>query len=612
MTKLYNINIQGERSKAMRKLMMGIDIGTQSIRVALVDTDGNIIAMRRHSHFIETPKPNWAVQDPASWWNILKKEIPALLAESEVNKEEIVSIGIDGHMHAAVMIDKNGELLTHEAQLYCDKRNDKIVDDFCKIYNEDKRAYELTANAPITNWIGFKMKWVKENQPDIYEKTWKFLTVKDYINYCLTGETVIDASEASGTYLMDWKTCRWSDELTDLLGIDKEKLPTIYDSYEKIGTVTKDAAKELGLQEGISVSAGCGDTMANLLVAGMLNYGDLADITGTGSTICLYTKEPILDERLMNLRYSAEGWLAFGCLDSSGGAYRWFRDTLAKEESYDDLNEMAKETPEGAEKLFFYPYLVGERTLGSVYSRGMFIGLSPRHTKGHMVRSIQEGIAFEHKRTLEIMEKAGCHISCVYHSGGAAEGELWNQIKADIYQTEVKTIEENESAVLGSALLGGTAAGLYKNVLEKARELLKVKKVYYPNESQKKMYEEHFDIYKEMHDALQTSFEHLGQIERYRRGKENEYNSTYNSIWRRNAWCCHWRCSGIRIYRSYSNYCHFCRRIRNACNRYIKFWFCIRTTCGIWRSSSSSRFSKEKGIGRKRAGFVSTSLFHRR
>lgn len=381
MTKLYNINIQGERSKAMRKLMMGIDIGTQSIRVALVDTDGNIIAMRRHSHFIETPKPNWAVQDPASWWNILKKEIPALLAESEVNKEEIVSIGIDGHMHAAVMIDKNGELLTHEAQLYCDKRNDKIVDDFCKIYNEDKRAYELTANAPITNWIGFKMKWVKENQPDIYEKTWKFLTVKDYINYCLTGETVIDASEASGTYLMDWKTCRWSDELTDLLGIDKEKLPTIYDSYEKIGTVTKDAAKELGLQEGISVAAGCGDTMANLLVAGMLNYGDLADITGTGSTICLYTKEPILDERLMNLRYSAEGWLAFGCLDSSGGAYRWFRDTLAKEESYDDLNEMAKETPEGAEKLFFYPYLVGERTLGSVYSRGMFIGLSPRHTK---------------------------------------------------------------------------------------------------------------------------------------------------------------------------------------------------------------------------------------
>ena len=283
---------------------------------------------------------------------------------------------------------------------------------------------------------------------------------------------------------------------------------------EQFQKFCKDAAKELGLQEGISVAAGCGDTMANLLVAGMLNYGDLADITGTGSTICLYTKEPILDERLMNLRYSAEGWLAFGCLDSSGGAYRWFRDTLAKEESYDDLNEMAKETPEGAEKLFFYPYLVGERTLGSVYSRGMFIGLSPRHTKGHMVRSIQEGIAFEHKRTLEIMEKAGCHISCVYHSGGAAEGELWNQIKADIYQTEVKTIEENESAVLGSALLGGTAAGLYKNVLEKARELLKVKKVYYPNESQKKMYEEHFDIYKEMHDALQTSFEHLGQIER--------------------------------------------------------------------------------------------------
>ena len=494
MTKLYNINIQGERSKAMRKLMMGIDIGTQSIRVALVDTDGNIIAMRRHSHFIETPKPNWAVQDPASWWNILKKEIPALLAESEVNKEEIVSIGIDGHMHAAVMIDKNGELLTHEAQLYCDKRNDKIVDDFCKIYNEDKRAYELTANAPITNWIGFKMKWVKENQPDIYEKTWKFLTVKDYINYCLTGETVIDASEASGTYLMDWKTCRWSDELTDLLGIDKEKLPTIYDSYEKIGTVTKDAAKELGLQEGISVAAGCGDTMANLLVAGMLNYGDLADITGTGSTICLYTKEPILDERLMNLRYSAEGWLAFGCLDSSGGAYRWFRDTLAKEESYDDLNEMAKETPEGAEKLFFYPYLVGERTLGSVYSRGMFIGLSPRHTKGHMVRSIQEGIAFEHKRTLEIMEKAGCHISCVYHSGGAAEGELWNQIKADMLASRVVRFRNAGGAVVTNCVFAALASGAIDEPIESLKRTIQLNAAYLPDEENTRLYRRLYDL----------------------------------------------------------------------------------------------------------------------
>lgn len=497
----------------MRRLMMGIDIGTQSIRVAVADEMGKVIGMRQHSHFIETPKPNWAVQDPASWWKILKEEIPVLLAESHISKEEIVSIGIDGHMHAAVLVGDNGELLSDKAQLYCDKRNAQIVDDFVKMMEDNETAYELTANVPITNWIGFKLKWVKENEPEIYKKTWKVLTTKDYINYCLTGKAVIDASEASGTYLMDWKTCQWSDVLIDLVGISKEKLPDIYESYEKIGTLTAEAAAALGLSEKTVVAAGCGDTMANLLVAGMLEYGDLVDITGTGSTICLYTNEPIMDKRLMNLRYSAKGWLTFGCLDSSGGAYRWFRDTIAADESYDELNDLAAKTPTGAEKLFFYPYLVGERTLGSVYTRAMFIGLSLRHTKGHMVRAIQEGIAMEHKRTLEIMEKAGCKISCVYHSGGAATGELWNQIKADVYEVPVKTIEENESAVLGSALLGGTAAGIFENVLEKAKELLKVKKIYEPDEARSKMYKEHFSVYKEMHDVLQPSFQRLGKME---------------------------------------------------------------------------------------------------
>lgn len=497
----------------MRKLMMGIDIGTQSIRIALADLEGNVVAMRQHAHFIETPKPDWAVQNPASWWKILQEEIPALLTEHNIAKEEVASIGIDGHMHAAVLVGEDGELLSQEAQLYCDKRNAKVVNEFAEKFSGDRRAYELTANAPITNWIGFKLKWVKENQPEIYARTWKVLTTKDYINFCLTGKAVIDVSEASGTYLMDWRTCQWSDTLIDMVGIEKEKLPEIFESAEKIGTVTEEAAKCLGLCEGIPVAAGCGDTMANLLVAGMLQYGDLVDITGTGSTICLYTEEPIMDERLMNLRYSAKGWMAFGCLDSSGGAYRWFRDMVAAGESYEELNDMADKTPAGAEKLFFYPYLVGERTLGSVYSRGMFIGLSLRHTKGHMVRAIQEGIAFEHKRTLEIMEQAGCHIACVYHSGGAAAGELWNQIKADIYNTPVKTIEENESAVLGAALLGGAAAKLFDDILDKAKELLKVKKAYEPNASLQKMYGEHFESYKEIHDALQPSFQRLGTME---------------------------------------------------------------------------------------------------
>ncbi|MDO4288446.1 MAG: FGGY family carbohydrate kinase [Eubacterium sp.] len=497
----------------MDNLMLGIDVGTQSIRIALVNENGNVIGMRQRTHFIETPKANWAVQDPDSWWNIIKEECPKLIEESNVKKEQIISIGVDGHMHAAVPVGYDGKLLSNEVQLYCDKRNSKIVDDFVVSDAWNEKLYNQTANFPITNWIAFKMKWIKENQPEVYEKTWKFLTTKDYINFCLTGNAVIDVSEASGTFLMNCDTCKWSDELINAIGIDKEKLPTIYESYECIGTVTEETAQVLGINPGVSVAAGCGDTMANLMVTGVTEYGVLADITGTGSTICLYTETPVKDKRLMNLRYSAKGWLAFGCLDSSGAAYRWFKDTVSENETYESLNVLAEKTEAGAEKLFFYPYLAGERTLGSVHSRGMFIGLSTRHTKGHMVRAIQEGIAFEHKRALEIMEDAGFNIECVYHSGGAAKGDLWNQIKADIYDTEVRTIEESESAVLGAALLGGNAAGLFDDILKKAKELLRVKKAYVPKESRQQVYKQHFEIYKEMHDVLQPSFIKLGNID---------------------------------------------------------------------------------------------------
>lgn len=496
----------------MKKVMLGIDIGTQSIRIALVDESGKILGIRQRSHFIETPKENWAVQDPASWWKCIKEECPRLIKETGVCKEQIISIGIDGHMHAAVPIDVEGKLLSNEVQMYCDKRNAQIVEDFILDTQNTENIYNLTANLPITNWIGFKIKWLKEHQPNIYDKTWKFLTTKDYINYCLTGKAVIDVSEASGTFLMDSETCQWSETLVKEVGIDREKLPDIYESYDCIGTVTEEAADVLGLQAGISVAAGCGDTMANLMVTGMTEYGVLADITGTGSTICLYTEKPVKDKRLMNLRYSAQGWLAFGCLDSSGAAYRWFKDTLSESGTYESLNGLAEQTPTGAEKLFFYPYLAGERTLGSVHSRGMFIGLSTRHTKGHMVRAIQEGIAFEHQRALEIMKDAGYKIDCVYHSGGAAKGDLWNQIKADIYGTEVRTIEESESAVLGAALLGGKAAGLYDDLLGKANELLNVKRSYEPNPKNHKMYQEHFEMYKEIHDILQPSFNKLGSM----------------------------------------------------------------------------------------------------
>lgn len=504
-----------------KELLLGIDIGTQSIRAALINTKGQIISLANIPQEMQTPSPGLAEQDPQLWWDSTVKNIRKIINQTQVHPTEILSVGVCAHMHGPVPVGFDGELLSHNTQLWCDKRSKDIVERF-KNNTDLQKTLRLSGNPPTPNWFGFKIKWIKENQPDLYEKTYKFLVPKDFINFKLTKETVIDHSEASGSFLMDASSDRWSPKLINMLELDIEKLPELHRAAEVIGKVTKEAASLTGLIEGTPVVAGGGDMLCTLLSSGMTEPGSVADLTGTGSLLSFFTKEPIFDERLMNLRHVMPGWIPFGIIDNSGGALRWFRDRFCKHELeeaklegrkiYKIMDELAANEPAGNEGLLFFPYLMGERTLGSSYSRGVFFGFTPRHNKGAAIRAILEGVAFEHKRTLEIMEEAGHKVNSIYHCGGGANSKLWSQIKADIYQKPVYTLENSEAGIVGAAILGGVGIGIYPDEATGAKQCTKIRDEFKPNMEHAERYNYLFNLYQEVHDLIQTPFNKLAKM----------------------------------------------------------------------------------------------------
>jgi xylulokinase len=503
------------------KLLMGIDIGTQSTRAALLNIEGELIQSASTPLDLQTPRPGYAEQDPQIWWDTTVSNIRRVLSQSSVQPDEIAGIGVSGQMHGTVPIDKKGELLSHGVQLWCDKRSADIVEDFKASSNVEK-AYRIAGSPPVANWFGFKIKWLQVYQSDIYQRTWKFLLPKDYINFRLTGNVATDWSEASGAFLMDASTKDWSPELVEQVGIDADKLPNIEPSSQVIGHVTKEVANLTGLAEGTPVVAGAGDMLCMLLAAGITRQGRASDVTGSASIASVFTEAPVFDVRLMNLHHVLPGWIPFGIIDSGGLSLKWFKDSFCKHEIaeaqsqgrevYEILNGLAEEVEPGCEGLLYFPYLMGERTFGTPYARGVLFGLTPRVGVGAVTRAIMEGVTFELRRTFEIVESAGNPIDVVYHSGGGAYSDLWSQLKADIYGKPVAIFKNSEGGILGSAILAGVGVELYSDPASGAEFCIEVAKTFKPRAQYHKRYDELFSIFKDLHDRMQGSFNALARV----------------------------------------------------------------------------------------------------
>jgi len=495
--------------------LLAIDTGTQSTRVSLVNVEGKEIISVSRDQVMESPKPGWGAQKPSIWWENTVENIKEIRRTDESLLKSIVGIGICGQMHGSVVIDKSGDLVNFPVPLWCDKRESKGLKSLTA--SEIDFLYKNTGNMPLPAWVGFKIQWIKENLPEIYNNCYKFVTPKDFLNYMFTGEIATDPTEASGFYVFDAIKEKWSEELTDLLEIDISKLPPICPSYKKMGILKKDIANLLGLPEGIPVATGAGDFLCHHLACGATIPGRAMDHAGTASALSVVVEKPLFNKKLANLRHITNSWISFGILDSGGGSLRWLRDNTCidiveatkgkSKDAYQIMDEIAKEVPPGSDGLFFLPYLQGERTTGSSYSRGVFFGISGFHQRKHLINAVLEGVLLDLKQVIDIFEKTGLKISEVRLIGRGAKSEYWSQMRADIYNSKILIMKSVEGGIMGASILAGCAAGLYKGPVEAADSLTaKIQNTYLPDSEKVSSYSNIFKNFLELHDDFQKYF----------------------------------------------------------------------------------------------------------
>lgn len=488
---------------------LGIDVSTTGSKALLIDGEGRIITVAVSPHTLSTPKPLWSEQDPEEWWSATSKSIQEVLKQSGVDPKSITGIGLTGQMHGLVLLDADGKVL-RPAILWNDQRTQAQCDEIhSKIGRE--RFIQISGNVALTGFTAPKILWVAENEPETYAKGKHVLLPKDYIRYRLTGEYAMDKADGAGTVLFDIKARDWSPDILDALNIPQDWMPPTFEGPEFTGKITEAASKATGLAIGTPVAAGGGDQAAQAVGVGAVEPGIIGLTVGTSGVIFATTPSALIEPegRLHAFCHAVPGmWHFMGVMLSAAGSLQWYRDTLATGMPFDDLVKEAEAVPAGSEGLQFLPYLSGERTpYPDPLARGAFIGLTIRHTRGHMTRAVLEGVAFGLKDSFTLIQNAGLEsIRQIRASGGGTKGALWRQILATVLESELVTVNTTEGAAFGAALLAGVGAGAWPDVPTACRQTIKITGETKPEAANTQVYAKSYALYRELYPALKSSF----------------------------------------------------------------------------------------------------------
>jgi xylulokinase len=493
-----------------KDLLLAIDVGTGSARVALVTETGKILAFAAKEYDQIVPHFGWSQQSPRAWWQGVVFSIRSVIAEVADGAERIAGIAACGQMHATVLIDGAGELVLEEVPLWNDKRTRELVNRFLQ-ENDTDALLSVAANPPTVAWPAFKVAWIKQHEPKAYDAARTLLMPKDYINFQLTGERRIDFCEASCSYMFDIQSRTWSLKILKLLGLDPEKLPPLSLASELLGVVTKEAAQITGLRAGTPVAVGAGDFPTALLGSGVTRSGMGCDITGTSTLITLLAEEPAPDPIIFNLQCVLGRWVAFTIVDAGGDAMRWARTVFHdKAYSYDEIVSLAENAPAGSEQLLFLPYLNGERLARKSNSRAQLFGLTSAHSAAHVQRAVMEGVAFASRRNIELMKSRGSRFDQMVAAGGGAKSRLWLEIKASIYNCPILIPSEPECGVLGCAMIAGFAAGLFSNLEEVVAQQVRYRGEIVPNPAWSERYEKMRCLFDDLYESSEQFWDRFG------------------------------------------------------------------------------------------------------
>lgn len=490
---------------------IGIDSSTTATKALLMDESGRVVAVAASEYGYETPQPLWSEQSPHLWWDGAVHSVRQVLAESGISGEAVKGIGLTGQMHGLVLLAKDGKVL-RPSILWNDQRTQAQCDEIRARLGK-QRLIQLTGNDALTGFTAPKILWVREHEPEVYAKIAHILLPKDYVRYRLTGDYAMDKADAAGTLLLDIRSRDWSAEVLAALEIEPAWLPPTHEGTAVTGTVSQSAAEATGLKAGTPVVAGGGDQAAQGVGVGAIESGIVALTLGTSGVVFAGVDRPFIEPegRLHAFCHAVPGkWHLMGVMLSAAGSLRWYRDTVAPGVEFGDLVNEAADISPGSEGLLFLPYLTGERTPHpDPLARGAFVGLTVRHGRAHLTRAVLEGVAFGLRDSFELMKDAGlAEIKQVRVSGGGAKSSLWRQILADVFNTELVTVNTAEGAAFGAALLAATGAGAFASVEQACQAAIHITGSTSPS-AQSARYQTLYPHYRELYPALRPIFHTL-------------------------------------------------------------------------------------------------------
>ena len=484
-------------------LYIGVDLGTSAVKLLLMDGGGKIRKIVSKDYPLYFPHPGWSEQKPEDWFEKSMEGIKELV--DGCDKSEVAGISFGGQMHGLVALDKEDRVI-RPAIIWNDGRTGEETDYLNQKIGKD-RLSAYTANIAFAGFTAPKILWMKKHEPENFEKICKIMLPKDYLAYCLSGSFCTDVSDASGMLLMDVKNRCWSKEMMEICQITEEMLPKLYESYEVVGTLKPEIAKELGLSEQVKVIAGAGDNAAAAVGTGTVGDGRCNISLGTSGTIFISSKSFGVDRNnaLHSFAHSDGHYHLMGCMLSAASCNKWWNEDILK--TADFAAEQADIKKLGENQVFFLPYLMGERSPhNNPDARGMFIGMSMDTAREDMTQAVLEGVTFGLRDSLEVAKSLGIKIERTKICGGGAKSPLWKKILANIMNLKVDVIESEEGPALGGAMLAAVGCGEYPDVETIAEKVVKVVDTVEPEPELVAKYEERYQKFKKIYPAVKELF----------------------------------------------------------------------------------------------------------
>lgn len=490
---------------------IGIDIGTSSTKSVVFDSKGAALFDSTYEYDLLTPNPGWAEQRPNDWFNASINTLKDIAKKYPTIK----GIGLSGQMHGLVLLDKNDNVLRNSI-IWCDNRTVKEKEEIERVIGKD-RIKEITGNEAMAPFTLAKLLWVKNNEPEIYNKIDKVMLPKDYIRYMLTGEFKTEYSDASGMQMIDIYNKRFSNEIIDAFGFKKSWFPKLQESYEISGYLKPIIRNLVGFDSQAFVVGGAGDQAAAAIGSGIINPTDISVVLGSSGVVFNPIKKNQINPNLpvqVFMHAIPDTYHIMGVTNGCGLSYKWYKENLCNYEIekanienkpiYEVLNEEASNSKAGANGLLYLPYLNGERTPhNDPYATGVFVGIRQSTTKNDFTRAILEGVSYSLRDCYEMLDKKQYKV---YVSGGGAKGKLWREIIASNLKTPLYRIEQSEGGALGVAILAMVAAGEYPSIEDACKSIIRVKDQTNPNTIDYDIYDKQYESFKKCYESLKDFF----------------------------------------------------------------------------------------------------------